>query len=140
MERNFMGKHYFDYAAYVGLAAAIKASSSEYAAEDLEALNTAMTSFREYVNKVDAGEQQIRLAAVRFEGEDETEEYVLVTSIRGDSMHGYITIESPVGRALVGKKAGDIAHVTLPDGGGYDLEVVSVSADVDDDNIEIRRF
>lgn len=77
---------------------------------------------------------------VRFEGEEETEDYVLVTSIRGNSMQGYITIESPVGRALVGKRAGDTAHVTLPDGGGYDLEVVSVSADVDDDTIEIRRF
>ena len=29
-----------------------------------------MTSFREYVNRVDAGEQQIRLAAVGFEGEE----------------------------------------------------------------------
>ena len=36
----------------------------------MEALNDAMTSFREYVNKVDAGEQQILLAAVRFEGDE----------------------------------------------------------------------
>ena len=77
---------------------------------------------------------------VRFEGEEETEDYILVTSIRGNSMQGYITIESPVGRALLGKRAGDIAHVNLPDGGGYDLEVISVNADVDDDTIEIRRF
>lgn len=77
---------------------------------------------------------------VRFEGEDETEDYTLVTSIRGNSMHGFITIESPVGRALVGKKAGDIAHVELPDGGGYDLEIISVTAAENADDIEIRRF
>lgn len=70
MERNCMGKKFFDHDAYVELAAKIKASNSPDAKDDLEALDDAMTSFREYVNKVDAGEQQIRLAAVRFEGEE----------------------------------------------------------------------
>ena len=62
-----MGKNFFDYDAYIKLAEQIKASGNM---EDLEALDDAMSSFREYVNKVDAGEQQIRLAAVRFEGEE----------------------------------------------------------------------
>ena len=52
------------------LAENVKASTRPDAVEDLEALNDAMTSFRDYVNRVDAGEQQIRLAAVRFEGEE----------------------------------------------------------------------
>ena len=66
MERNYFGVSYFNHDAYVALADKIKSSGSLDAAEDLEALNDAMTSFREYVNKVDMGEQQIRLAAVRF--------------------------------------------------------------------------
>lgn len=70
MERNYYGVSYFDYDAYLKLADRIKGSGSADAADDLEALNDAMTSFREYVNKVDAGEQQIMLAAVRFEGEE----------------------------------------------------------------------
>lgn len=70
MERNCMGKRFFDHTAYVELAAKIKAGDSPDAADDLEALNDAMTSFRTYVDKVDAGEQQIRLAAVRFDGEE----------------------------------------------------------------------
>lgn len=70
MERNYQGMRYFDHEAYVKLAEKMKASSEPEAAEDLEALNDAITSFRDYVNRVDAGEQQIRLAAVRFEGEE----------------------------------------------------------------------
>ncbi len=70
MERNYTGMNYFDYEAYLSLAGKIKASESEYASDDLEALNDAMTSFRDYVNKVNTGEQQILLAAVRFEGEE----------------------------------------------------------------------
>ena len=37
---------------------------------DKYVLNDAMTSFREYVMKVDMGEQQIRLASVKFEGDE----------------------------------------------------------------------
>ena len=70
MERNYYGVSYFNYDAYVALAGKIKGSDSVDAADDLEALNDAMTSFREYVNRVDAGEQQILLAAVRFEGDE----------------------------------------------------------------------
>lgn len=70
MERNYEGVSYFDYNAYLGLVDKIKHSDSPDAADDLEALNDAMTSFREYVNKVDAGEQQIKLAAIRFEGDE----------------------------------------------------------------------
>lgn len=77
---------------------------------------------------------------VRFEGESDTEDFILVTSIRGNSMQGFITIESPVGRALLGKRAGDTTHVTLPDGGGYDLEIIRISPIDDADDIEIRRF
>ncbi len=70
MERNYVGSNYFDYDAYIALADKIKARGDADARDDLEALDDAMTSFREYVNKVDAGEQQIKLASVRFEGEE----------------------------------------------------------------------
>ena len=42
-----------------------------------------------------------------FEEDDETEVYKLVTSIRGDSLDGRISIESPIGKAILGHKAGD---------------------------------
>lgn len=70
MERNYNGMSFFNHDAYIELAEKIKTSGSPDAADDLEALDDAMTSFREYVMKVDVGEQQVRLAAVRFEGDE----------------------------------------------------------------------
>ncbi len=70
MERNYGNMSFFNYDGYLNLAEKIKSSDSPDAAEDLEALDDALTSFREYVNKVDAGEQQILLATVRFEGDE----------------------------------------------------------------------
>ena len=57
MERNYVGSNYFDYDVYTTLVDKIKAKGDADAQEDLEALDDAMTSFREYVAKVDAGEQ-----------------------------------------------------------------------------------
>ena len=39
---------------------------------------------------------------VYFEEDDETETYRLVTSVRGNSMQGLISIESPMGKAIRG--------------------------------------
>ena len=41
---------------------------------------------------------------VYFEEEDETETYKLVTSIRGNSLENKISIESPLGKAILGHK------------------------------------
>ena len=44
--------------------------------------------------------------------EDETrEEYKIVTTVRANSLNGLITNESPLGKALLGKKVGDIVEV-----------------------------
>ena len=39
---------------------------------------------------------------VYFEDEDETEVFKLVTSVRGSSLNGKISIESPMGKAVLG--------------------------------------
>ena len=50
--------------------------------------------------------------------DDETERYKLVTTVRGNSLQGLISIDSPLGKAIRGRKAGDKAvsytHLTLP--------------------------
>jgi transcription elongation factor GreA len=51
------------------------------------------------------------------EDEDgETETYHLVGAIESDPASGRISVESPVGRALVGKRAGDRVSVNVPSG------------------------
>ena len=47
---------------------------------------------------------------------DEEVEYSIVGSAEADPMNFKISNESPVGKALVGKKIGDIVEVVIPDG------------------------
>ena len=56
----------------------------------------------------------------------EQEMYTIVGSAEADPRRGYISNESPVGRALLGKRIGDNADVVAP-GGSFKLTVVSLA-------------
>jgi len=58
--------------------------------------------------------------------EGDTEDYQIVGSMEADPRRGLISNESPVGRALLGKKKGETTSVVAP-GGSFDLMVVEVS-------------
>ena len=77
---------------------------------------------------------------VYFEDEDETETYKLVTSIRGNSMKGMISIESPLGKAIRRHKVGDRVLVKINENAGYYVEIKAISKENDDSQDEIRRF
>lgn len=77
---------------------------------------------------------------VYFEDDDETEVYKLVTSIRGNSMQGRISIDSPMGKALLGKKEGDRVYVKVNDTAGYYVVIKSIQETADDGEDQIRRF
>ena len=77
---------------------------------------------------------------VRFEDEDDTEEYKIVTSVRASSLRGLITPESPVGRALMGHKAGDTCHVKVNDQVEYDVVIVKVENVGEEETDTIRSF
>nr|MDD6335976.1 transcription elongation factor GreA [bacterium] len=67
----------------------------------------------------DGGTDRIRLGlTVTVWDEDEDEEMVLtlVGSAEADAMHDRISIESPVGQALMGHKEGDHVSVEVPGG------------------------
>jgi transcription elongation factor GreA len=59
------------------------------------------------------------------DGSDATFVYELVGPLESDIRNGCVSIEAPVGRALVGRRAGDRVAVTTPRG-RLALEVVSV--------------
>ncbi|MDO4522158.1 MAG: transcription elongation factor GreA [Eubacteriales bacterium] len=80
------------------------------------------------------------IVEVYFEEDDETEEYKLVTSIRGNSMKGYISIESPLGRAIRGHKVGDRVYVRVNENAGYYIVIKSIQNTKDESEDEIRRF
>ena len=63
------------------------------------------------------------------EGDDEedAEEYDITGSTEADMELNRISDESPVGAALIGKKAGDTATVVLPNGAITEYKVLSVA-------------
>jgi len=61
---------------------------------------------------------------VKEEGYD-TEEYVIVGAAEADPRLGRISNESPLGKALLNKKAGDKVKVEAP-GGEFEIDIVSV--------------
>lgn len=64
-----------------------------------------------------------RVTVVDAEGEEE--QYIIVGSAEADPREGSISYESPVGRALIGKRVGQTAEVVAP-GGSFSLKVVSL--------------
>jgi transcription elongation factor GreA len=60
---------------------------------------------------------------VEFEGEEER--YMIVGAIEAKPSQGKISNESPIGRALLGKRPGDVATVGTP-GGNRQLKVLRI--------------
>lgn len=77
---------------------------------------------------------------VYFEEDDEVEIYRIVTSIRGNSLAGLISIESPMGKALLGHKVGDRVEVVMDNGYSYYVEIRSIENTNDDSQDTIRKF
>ena len=64
----------------------------------------------------------------------------LVTTLRQDALKGLISKESPVGRAVLGHKAGDRVQVQMENGRSYWLIIVSIEKGTDDGSIPIGSF
>lgn len=77
---------------------------------------------------------------IYFEDDDETEKYRIVTSIRGNSLNGYISIESPMGKAVMGHKVNDRVYVKMSETAGYYVVIKSISKNIDDSNDTIREY
>ncbi len=77
---------------------------------------------------------------IYFEEDDETEVYRLVTSVRGNSLQGLISIESPLGKAIRGHKAGDRVKVKTNGEDGYFVEIRKIDKTTDDSNDTLRKY
>lgn len=77
---------------------------------------------------------------VYFEDDDETETYKLVTSIRGNSLDNKISIESPLGKAILGHREGDRVWVKINERAGYYIVIKKILKNTDDTEDEIKSF
>ena len=77
---------------------------------------------------------------VYLEDEDDTETYQVVTTMRQDALHGLISKESPVGKALLGRKVGETVHIQVNETFGYDAKILSIEKGEDDGSVPLRGY
>lgn len=91
----------------------------------------------------DSKEDEVGLdntVTVYFVEDDEEETYKLVTSVRGDSVSNIITIESPLGKALLAHKVGDRVNVRVNEKVNYDVIIRNIENTKDEGKEDIREF
>ncbi len=64
----------------------------------------------------------------------------IVTTLRQDALNGYVSKESPLGSALLGKKVGDRVKVTLSETKFYFVEIRAVEKGQDNENLPISGY
>ena len=64
----------------------------------------------------------------------------MVTTLRQNALQGLISKESPVGQAVMGRKAGERVYVDMGGGKGYWLQILAIEKGKDDDSIPIGSF
>ena len=72
--------------------------------------------------------------------DDETETYKIVTTVRGNSLKGLISIDSPLGKALMGHKVGDKVYVKVDDRFGYEAEIRSIDSSGEGEEEDLRKY
>lgn len=61
---------------------------------------------------------------------DDEMEYFVVGSTEADSLKNKISNESPLGKALIGKKVGDVVQVETPDNSIIEFKVLSIARNI----------
>lgn len=64
----------------------------------------------------------------------------IVTTLRQDALKGLISKESPVGKAVLGRRAGDRVQVDMGGGRSYWITIRSIEKGTDDGSIPIGSF
>ena len=77
---------------------------------------------------------------VEFEEDGLVETYKLVTTMRGNSPEGLVSVESPIGKALLGHKAGDRVYVEVNASYGYYLIIKEIEKNADEEDEKLRSF
>ncbi len=73
--------------------------------------------------------------------EDEEEQTIrLVTTLRQNALQGLISKESPVGKAIMGRKAGERVLVEVSPTYSYYIQIRSVEKGTDDDSLPISSY
>lgn len=72
--------------------------------------------------------------------DDEEESYTIVTGVRYDVSKGFVSKESPFGKAVFGKRVGDKAIVAVNDGYSYEVVIRAIEKGEDDDSAPLASY
>jgi len=93
--------------------------------QELERLLASAKVIEEPTTKADYVRMGAYIKVVEADGGEE-ETYHLVGSHEADPRHGQISNESPIGRALIGKRVGDEVTVVAP-AGSFNLKILEIN-------------
>ena len=77
---------------------------------------------------------------IYYEEDGETETIQLMTTLRQDALSGVISKESPLGKALLGRRVGDRVEVRVSPEVNYFVVIKSITKGQDDDTLPISSF
>ena len=81
-----------------------------------------------------------KIVELYFADEDDVETYKIVTTVRGNSLQGLVSTESPIGKALLGHKVGDKVWIPINANAGYYVVVKSIKIADPDEEDKLRSF
>ena len=104
-------------------------------------LENMIKTARVYEDKSDANTIGLYDKVTLWLPEDEEEEvWQIVTTVRQDPLQGLISKESPAGRALLGKSAGDTVFIQVNKDFGYEVVVRAIEKGQDDGSVRLNEF
>ena len=77
---------------------------------------------------------------VYFPADDEEEEYVISTTLRRNPNENIISKESPLGKAVMGKRVGDKCRVYVSDSVSYEIVIRKITKGEDDESLPITKY
>lgn len=77
---------------------------------------------------------------IYFVEDDEEVEYTISTTLRRNPNENIISKESPLGKAVMGKKVGDKIKVYVSDDVSYEIEIRKITKGQDDESLPITKF
>ena len=72
--------------------------------------------------------------------DDEEETYTIVSTMRQDSIHGLISVESPLGKTLLGHRVGDSVQVRVSDSYSYEAQIRRIDVTEAAQDAKLRSF
>ena len=77
---------------------------------------------------------------IEYVEDGDTETITLMTTLREDALNGIISKESPLGKAVMGRRVGETATVRVDDENSYTIKVLKIEKGQDDESLPISAF